>query len=150
MLTLANAESSASILASIATVVALYAIYQQVRENKRDHTEKTLNIINTAINTEDFAQSRKRTVDAMIKCSERSKKLDEAEMALLRKLLNTYELLHLYVKKNLIDEDILSEFWASQWSQDFFRCENFVRSERARMANPKVWEGVENLARKWS
>lgn len=72
------------------------------------------------------------------------------EAAILRATLNRYELIAIGIREHTLNARVYKNYNRSTFVGDWIACKPFVVQRRQTMNNPKLYEHVEALARKWA
>jgi len=66
-----------------------------------------------------------------------------------RRILNAYSLLAKMIRLDVVDEDIVRDYWRASLLSDWDRLENFVVGERLRRKDSKLFELTERMVERW-
>lgn len=72
------------------------------------------------------------------------------EAAVLRATLNRYELIAIGIRENTLNSRVYKSYGRSTFVGDWIACKPWVVQRRQTMNNPKLYEHVEALAKKWA
>jgi hypothetical protein len=72
------------------------------------------------------------------------------EAAILRATLNRYELIAIGIQEKTLNQRVYKNYNRSTFVGDWIACKPFVMQRRQTMDNPKLYEHVEALAKKWA
>lgn len=142
-------EKLTSIGASIATVVALYAIYQQVRESQLNRARQSIDFLTQAMR--DFREVRSPYL-ALVK---QRQNLDVAQISdqdsiAIVDLLNWYEQIAILIRRKQLDEEMAAAQMRQQFLLDWTRTAPFVNGVQKRLNTVAPWAECRWLSQKWA
>ena len=148
------AANVSTIAASLAVLVTTGFVWRQVsmqRENRETDAKRfareTLNAIHDHLQDPGFLDDRREFFDGPHKLGYDDMSPRDRESA--RRILNAYSLLAKMIRLDVVDEDIVRDYWRASLLSDWDRLENFVVGERLRRKDSKLFELTERMVERW-
>lgn len=147
-----------TIILLIGFIIAYFQYYQTLKSEKKRYTYN----VTTIVSQESFYKSIEELRinfgadlrNTEIKYQDIASKLSFEERQkfeiILERLLSLYEGIALNINQNLIDEEYAFEFLCHTLTRTYFWSLPYIIELRTKTKNPKIFEHLENVAKRWN